>query len=264
MGKPPNRGYGLMKTILALLIIVCASQSILVYAQHSVRYTHEPIVKDPVGHYLRNNVLDEQGEVYTYLVDLNQDGQRDLLISSSGMMNGRLGLDWEYYLKQRDGSYRTSDDLKDGYERSLIFNPTFFSFGPWGEHERSMLITYFRGNARSGSLVGYLFDGLGAKYIVLEKEISLRDNESVKDILVDYPKEFPVQTTGTLGLARTRALNFHKAANDPGSSEFPKIVRAVPKTDSSFTTVSITTGEMIDWARSNAEPQADADKPGNP
>lgn len=143
-------------------------------------------VTDPVGDYLsRFSPLGGDNTIYssdTLLrldLDLNGDGQKEVLLSMARDRNAKQGNVWAIYSQGADG-YATVG--------AMTFNSSRFYVGPIDELNRYGLVTFWPGGRGEGTLAGYLFDGATIRQVQVAAIVRDAENGEIRgqDILDKY------------------------------------------------------------------------------
>ncbi len=131
---------------LPTLLLACLTASLNVLA-----------ASDPVGDYIsRFSPLGGDKTVYssdTLLrldLDLNGDGQNEVLLSMARDRNAKQGNVWSVYAQAADGYAALG---------TMTFNSSRFYLGSIDELSRYGLVTFWPGGGGEGTLAGYLLDG---------------------------------------------------------------------------------------------------------
>ena len=112
---------------------------------------------DPVASFIGHAELSPEDHIYKLQADLNGDGYKELLLSSSNWKfnNARAGLVWSVYINNKDKNYYLPFIVDPKVDQSAInLNPGAFGYTTIPGETRKALVSYEGGTlATGGSLV---------------------------------------------------------------------------------------------------------------
>jgi len=88
--------------------------------------------------------IGDEGEIVWFATDLNSDGDIEVFVSESSLLNGKAGLMWRVYVED-DGMFRKQDYIPTLPTRIFIGQPDGL--------QKSGIYSYGPGDAESGTLV---------------------------------------------------------------------------------------------------------------